>query len=197
MRFRGNRYYWRFGDRGRRTRRVWGESRAWITGTSLATRIELTCGARKRVGRARCIRFRPVHYFCGDAPLYQKTRSPACLPRFSLLPSLALPLQSIPSETTHVSFSAFSLSDGGFVFAGDKHRLRAKCARLRLLEIAQVAYSRYSSCFLSHSFSLSLSVLNSVCVQCRLFGSISALVFASNRSNGEMPRKYHVNSEEI
>lgn len=90
----GDRYYRRFGDGNEG---VW--EGAWITGMSFATRTALTCGARKRVGRARCIRFRPVHYFCGDALLLRKTQ---------LSPSLSLltPLHQIPSETTRVSFCA-------------------------------------------------------------------------------------------
>lgn len=139
---------------------------------------------RAHVRRAKTSRTSAMHTI-STGPLllrrctsHRKTRSPTCLPACLVSPfrpsHLPLPLQPILSETTHVSFSALGLSDGGFVFAGDKHRLRAKCARSRLLEIAQVAYPRHSSS-LSFSLYLSPAVVNPVCMEHRLFGSISVL----------------------
>lgn len=76
----GDRYYQRSGDENEK-----GVERHELPRYVVcSTRAALTCGARKRVERERCIRFRPVHYFYYDA-----------------LPS---PSALIPSETRRVSF---------------------------------------------------------------------------------------------
>lgn len=59
--------------------------------------------------------------------------------------------------------SALGLSGGGFVF-GDKHRLRTKCGRSRLLEIACKLHLRhflsYFLCLESRSRKMSIALIN-------------------------------------
>lgn len=127
----GDRYYRRFGDVGTRVER----GRVFGKGHELP-RCRSRLGLHSRAARENESVERGAYDF--DRSITSATVLPPEDAALSLPLSSRRCTRSLPKRRAFLS--APGLSGGGFVLAGDKHRLRAKCARSRLLEIAQAAH---------------------------------------------------------